>query len=254
MANLDEITRTPRLKIERAKHHIDDLNRKTAAYLGQKPFQLVFVRKESSDRVIPILKSEIPIPPELSLIIGDAVHNLRAALDHLVWQMAGHLAVQPKNVQFPFPVKPVSEQGFRDAILGREIQRAGKHVVEAIVTLNAQPGGDELIYGVHTLDITDKHKLVVTTAESATLVRRLTYPSNPAFSVDWMNAQWIRPTSNKTPKGWVEEQAEVQPAFFISFGNGEPFVGQEAVTVLRNMADRITEAVELLAAAYFLPP
>ena len=28
-----------------------------------------------------------PIPVDLSLVIGDAVHNLRSALDHLAWQL-----------------------------------------------------------------------------------------------------------------------------------------------------------------------
>ena len=42
MATFDEIARTPRLKIERAKYHVNDLSGKINAYLAQKPYTLVF--------------------------------------------------------------------------------------------------------------------------------------------------------------------------------------------------------------------
>ena len=251
MATFDEIARTPRLKIERAKYHVNDLSGKINAYLAQKPYTLVFVRMKNSNRATPMLKSQIAIPPEFSLIIGDAVHNLRAALDHVIWQMIGHLATRPENVQYPFPTKPVSEDGFRSAIVGREIQRAGEHVVKTIISLNAQPGGDKLIYGVHTLDIADKHKLIVTTAETAMLDRRWSIPDNPAISVNWIGATWTRTASDEVPDGWIEEQAKVQPTFFISFGDGEPFISQEIISALQNMVNRISRAVNSLITAYF---
>ncbi len=253
MSESDEVARTARLKIERAKHHVNDLNRKIAAYLVKEPFKLVFARMKNSNRATPILKSQIAIPPEFSLIIGDAVHNLRSALDHVIWKMVGHLASRPDNVQYPFPTKAVGENGFRSTITGREVQRAGENVVKAITALNAQPGGDKLIYGVHALDIADKHKLIVTMAESATLERRFCVPANPGLSVNWIGAAWVRTASDEPPDGWLEEQAKVQPTFFVAFGDSEPFVGEEAVTVLRNMTDRISEAVDRLVAAYHSP-
>jgi len=250
MSESDDVAQTARLKIERAKHHVNDLNRKITNYLAQKPFELVFVRVKDSNWATPILKSQVPIPPEFSLIIGDAAHNLRAALDHIIWKMVGHLAKAPENIQYPFPTKAVCNERFRSTVMGREIQRAGENVVNTIITLNAQPGGDDLIYGVHTLDIADKHKLIVTVAESATLQRRLCVPANPELAVNWRGLTWMRTTSNHPPDGWVEEKAKVQPAFFIAFGDGDPFVGQEVVTVLRKMTDRISEAVGLLVTAY----
>ncbi len=44
------------------------------------------------------------VPPDLlgwGIILGDAVHNLRAALDHVAWQLAASLTRPPDHTEFP---------------------------------------------------------------------------------------------------------------------------------------------------------
>jgi hypothetical protein len=76
-------------KIERADEHLNALyaemqtffepysNRRIVYDVFDRPWHVIVVR--------PLL-DELP-PLRLSIICGDAVHNLRTALDHLVWQL-----------------------------------------------------------------------------------------------------------------------------------------------------------------------
>lgn len=63
-----------------------------------------------ADQVYDSAKSEIvftgrvlhPPPLRLGVIVGDLVHNVRSALDHLVWQLVLANAQQPtRATQFP---------------------------------------------------------------------------------------------------------------------------------------------------------
>jgi len=254
MPTFEEIARTPRLKIDRAKHHINDLSGRIEAYFALKPQRVVLARPDGGNRAQPIIRCEIPIPPEFSLIIGDAIHNLRSSLDHSIWQMVGKTVLNPDIVQYPFPKKAVDEKGFRHTIESRQIQGAGENVIKEIIALNAQPGGDELLYGVHALDIADKHKLIVTTTETMMYQGCNMRSRDPNITVNWLFPEWVRTAPNEKLGGmmanWIEEEAEVQPTFFISLEDRAAFVRQEAVTVLRNMTDRIDEAVTTLIRAF----
>ncbi len=71
-------------KIERAKKHIADLERGIRAFHDTNPY--LIVRETDPELGGPRWRVRIrKYPPlELAPVIGDAVHNLRSALDHLV--------------------------------------------------------------------------------------------------------------------------------------------------------------------------
>lgn len=74
-------------KIDRAKTHLDDFDsqaRPIIAACGN-----AVIREYDKKRSEYIFRfGRVPVvPPGLSAIIGDAVHNLRASLDHLAWQL-----------------------------------------------------------------------------------------------------------------------------------------------------------------------
>jgi len=73
-----------RLKIERAKKHIDELNNELGKFLNR-DFYRVTVEPDPQGGS-PWIVFEIPneLPKHIGLIIGDAVHNTRCALDLVV--------------------------------------------------------------------------------------------------------------------------------------------------------------------------
>ena len=79
----------PWAKVERSKVHIDDLRRRIAeAYPNGELFTYRQQYEAEKGAIVVYIESTPKIPQEWSLIVGDAVHNLRGALDHLAWQLA----------------------------------------------------------------------------------------------------------------------------------------------------------------------
>ncbi len=77
-----------RLKLDRAKVHIDALNESVQAWLRSGAYTLVDIPDpRSSDRLI-VPKITQELKDEWPLLVGDAVHNMRSALDHLVFSLA----------------------------------------------------------------------------------------------------------------------------------------------------------------------
>ncbi|MBV9511598.1 MAG: hypothetical protein JO303_15100, partial [Caulobacteraceae bacterium] len=70
-----------RLKVERAKRHINELGQEIAAFFARSPF-VIHVQEDlkAGERVWWLEIREI-VPREWSAIVGDAIHNLRASLD-----------------------------------------------------------------------------------------------------------------------------------------------------------------------------
>lgn len=96
-------------KLERAKRHVDDLRGEIRKAGDDKPY-IIDLRSEyhPDTRSVVFYAERLPkIPDDCGLIIGDAIHNFRCALDHLWWQLAiKHLGREPTDkeagaIQFP---------------------------------------------------------------------------------------------------------------------------------------------------------
>jgi hypothetical protein len=101
-------------KLDRAKAHIDALRTEIAQVSGSELNAVPLMRKyEPEDRAVVYRVERAPeIRDSWGLIIGDALHNIRGALDHLWWQLAiSHLGREPtkdeaKEIQFPIYSTP----------------------------------------------------------------------------------------------------------------------------------------------------
>ena len=65
-----------RIKIDRAKHHINDLNTKITEFIDSKPYRIVSENDPDTSEEIHVLRVIEEIPKYFSAIIGDAVHPL----------------------------------------------------------------------------------------------------------------------------------------------------------------------------------
>jgi hypothetical protein len=75
-----------RTKIARAREHLESLTQEVSIFLAAAPYR-VETSREGNDVVVRV-HDLARIPPRLSLIVGDAAHNARSALDHLVMDLA----------------------------------------------------------------------------------------------------------------------------------------------------------------------
>ncbi len=155
----------PKLKIERAKRHIADFQAMAQAFFEEQPYGLIAdVDPQTGENIYRVLvKKQIPI--ELSALLGDAIHNLRTALDYAVTDMIKAADGEIKyNERFPIV-------GRRKALKPRgvsEVPFVGGPSNRLIRFLNRDKCASAGLWTLHWLDIMDKHHSIVPVT-SATL-------------------------------------------------------------------------------------
>ena len=110
MPTLAELYRPAEQKLIRARQHIHDLNVQIQSYLSRNPYRLVLVTDLLEGRKCLQVECKQQVPDDFSLVTGDAIHNLRSALDVCIWSLVGTTAKNPDAVQYPFARKKESLQ------------------------------------------------------------------------------------------------------------------------------------------------
>lgn len=160
-----------KLKVQRANAHIADLNEVVSAFLDSGPYRVrSYENRGTREFHIDIVEA---IPWDVSLIIGDVVHNLRSALDHLACQLvarhSGPSSGLPDNkTAFPVWRKPVpAPHGAIKGNVKAKLRGAHPDIIKHVKGMGAhEHGRAEHIWLVDHLDIIDKHRLLVVAGAS----------------------------------------------------------------------------------------
>jgi len=159
-----------RVKIDRARFHIDEMRASVRAFIDRSPFKVRGDVHETTREVVFIAEADpefAGVPLGITLIAGEVVHQLRSALDHLVWRLVvANTGRPPPGTKSGFPI-------FRDAA-GYASQRAQAMIVgvsaqaavriEAAQPYHAGPDAEKvLIWVLHELNNTDKHRMIPVT-------------------------------------------------------------------------------------------
>jgi hypothetical protein len=266
MFTAEELHYAPTLKINRAAHHLSNLKGKIETFLAQKPFKLMIRYKRKAGRVEAFSKTDIPIPACFALIIGDAIHNLRAALDLTLYSMAVDRSPSPDKIEFPFPRKPT---GLGGALNSSQAIFAGTKVVETIRRFQPYPGGDPILCNIHFLDARDKHRLLILARHTPELsigelaAERFNNLSRVKFVADGAIIRYVGDENSPVMSMGVrfatrdmadsEEEAATQCAFEIAFGKGQPFADFEVLGTLDGAVNKVKEVVAAMIEAYLSP-
>lgn len=153
------------LKVDRANHHIKILKSDLAEYAKSNMHTITTTQNSSGVNHMKVGTSKEP-PPAFSLVIGDAVHNLRSALDHAYGIAASAIdhSIDPKTTTFPFfKTKEEVEKAFnRSTLNGSMSTPKGKKVTQVILNEIRPYGGDDVaIRHLNKLDNIDKHRLII---------------------------------------------------------------------------------------------
>jgi hypothetical protein len=158
-------------KVDRASKHIADLN---DLFRKSRPFSYVVETNQKSGYCFTYAERNEAVICEATTIAGDAVQNLRAALDHAYWEIVSPFASNPREeraIQFPF-----SETLARldEAVKNRLAHRVSDAFFKAVINLRpyGEPGGNILLYLVHDLGATDRHKFPTPVADYKEIVGR----------------------------------------------------------------------------------
>ncbi|MCW2980493.1 MAG: hypothetical protein JWO14_2220 [Solirubrobacterales bacterium] len=101
-------------KLTRAQVHVEDLQRSILDSCGgEAPPRVLSTQRQfdpENNLILWIAESLPEIGDDWGLIVGDAIHNMRCALDHLWWQLAiDHLGRKPTEKEareILFPILP----------------------------------------------------------------------------------------------------------------------------------------------------
>ncbi len=222
------------LKIDRAKKHISDLDAERARFLGSNPYAGVAKFHPETDTTEFVLQSLPDIPDTIPLILGDAVHNLRAALDHLACELVRSAGVEPKGVYFP--ICETAEK--------YEAESAGKtkgmpaEAKSEIDRIRPYGGGNDGLWGLHRLDIIDKHRLLPTVG-----MRVGSFQVNLSLTPTEYNFAMPSVLEVGDTIGWIpgNHEADKQMAVTadIAFGEPEIFQGRPMIETLTELANYV---------------
>jgi hypothetical protein len=84
-----------RKRIERADKHLKDFVREVEAYAAREANNIVIEYDEVRNQPNVILAPSTPLPDSMALIVSDCIHNLRAALDYVVFELSREDSGEP---------------------------------------------------------------------------------------------------------------------------------------------------------------
>src|SRR5437870_6447911 len=129
-----QLFQSARLKIKRTYEHIDQLGAAIDGFVRGDFYDLV-IQSDPDDVFHDVLKLiPKPLPDAVSLAAGDAVHNLRSALDHAMWEsiFLGTGVTPSETSATNFPIRQDYEK-LVQAIQGTEIEGAGPDIIGLIL-------------------------------------------------------------------------------------------------------------------------
>lgn len=147
-----------RRKIIRAKEHIDDLTVTIRAFVDAGAYkQVVEDDPNRPGYKLHKIKLTQTIPPAIENIAGDAITNLRSALDHACFAVATASGnSDPQNAYFPFAR---NAERLETAIKGR-CKDIPQEIYPFFRNLKPYDGGDELLWTLNLLCNADKHRVI----------------------------------------------------------------------------------------------
>ena len=105
-----------RVKLDRARKFISELEREQAAYAKEEPLSVTAIANPEKLSVSVSWKGIGLVP---GAIVGDAIHNMRTALDLMSSELARMNGKKDKDVYFPFSAtkdnlqEAIAKRGFK---------------------------------------------------------------------------------------------------------------------------------------------
>jgi hypothetical protein len=158
-----------RLKLIRAQHHLDDVLA-VIDRLVRKQGNVVF--EEDLETNQGAIRLKLPLPDtDLPALIGDFLYNVRSALDHFVYQLAGKPATGSRT---HFPICS-SKENFAEELRRHRLDNVPTRAQTLIERLQPYHRGNEILTALSELHDMDKHRtinIITTLADDVSLELR----------------------------------------------------------------------------------
>lgn len=253
-----------RLKIGRASEFINEVKK---VLDEDRPFRYVLKTdvKEGTRIIGPQIDEAVV--HRVSLICGDAIHNLRSAIDHAYGEVVrAHFPTaspkQIRDIQFPF-CKTAAE--LKDVCRRRHADKVSSEFVTALMDLkpHAEAGGNQLLGFIHYSDVPDKHTNLIPTGRYIDIpiadlrrivpdfpegsVGRLKIANSRGYDVRWEGPvfslnDWVL---NRTPPNGIFEK-DIPVTVNVTFDGQIDGQSMLIVPTLHHFVDVTNEVLKVL--------
>jgi hypothetical protein len=243
-----------RSKIWRAGDHLQALDLESRRYVEDYSYGLVIDEEpEGGEKVIRLRSNRRPHndpPDRLGVIVGDVLHDLRSALDHLVWQLA-IIGSGPKERANQFPIFDTPEK-FKEKC-PRYLHGIAPEHRTRIEAYQPYMGGSEgfALHILATLNDVDKHRVVHPGAQlGMTPPSALRFSSNirsaKVRSSDWVRledgAEVYRVLEWEHTGGPVEVHADLRYTIVFGDVDSNEATSRADLLIIRNAISNIVES------------
>jgi hypothetical protein len=182
---------------------------------------------------------------DLALITGDAIHNLRTALDFAWRGTIERFSPKPVDGWTHFPVSVSKTKLIGDLTKTAKIDPTSDLFDFMVNRVKSYEGGDNDIRSIHTLDIDDKHQILIPVV-AVTGIKGVEL-KNEDGSVDVFDIDITRPNAFRKNVGLgTEFQYHGKVIFRVEFGKGTPTEGLEIVPTLTRFYIKTMKIVRTL--------
>jgi hypothetical protein len=242
-----------KLKVERAKKHVSDLQIFLSAFFQPDCYRFIHGKDPETGRNF--LKFELlkQVPSDAALFIGDAIHNLRSALDIVYYSAVAKSGGKPTDFsRFPFDET-------REALVGPLRGGSIKHStdLQTLILDKVQPykTGNYPLWALHQLNIIDKHQLLIPFAQASAIIgvdadvgpmklRQATFGVSDGATINAISAAGTE----------IKIYNYGKPAFDVLFKKGLPMEGQAVIPTLLLFADVVGCVIEAFEIFFAVEP
>jgi hypothetical protein len=230
-------------KIKRAKKHVDDIIVWHKILEETNLYTWSFkTDTETGQGRIQICWSKGSEPDDVAVIVGDAVHNLRAALDHVaaaLWSAAGY---DPREAAFPIDEDRTS---LVHQPKYRKIERLAPDVAIILADFIG-PNGTHLV-ALNHLDRADKHRSLIA-IEATPMVVFSNIKSDSDASILPKRGSVLVHGRLPTPGSVADlhNRSNRQATFHVVFGQGLPLEHEPVVPTLQQLIQLVSSLIQTL--------
>jgi len=237
-----------RLKIERANKHIADV-KSLLSTLASSYVSTIELNPQPpyNEAIKHDICNRDKLVAELALLTGDAVHNLKCALDYAWIGIVERLIPSALGDFTNFPVRSTEDQ-LKAALKGLQINSCAPALFDRIVRdIRPYNGGNDSIWAIHRLDILDKHKLLIPVIEFVAITG--IEVENESGEIKRNGFTWRTPKKAPfyipIPPGWhVRNKGQLTTG--VVFDERTPVQDMQVSDMLSAFAIQTINAVDLL--------
>jgi hypothetical protein len=229
-------------KLDRARTHIEELGYLIFRYLRTHPYRVRMEKDFGAEKYgyyISLVRSP---PTAIPAIVGDAAHNLRAVLDHLISACAVANGRTPKGTAFP----TATDRLDLESRIKRYVAKAGEEAMQIVRDLRPYLGGVDALVHLHRLDVMDKHQAIVAVAGAGDFrYRHIPRSDRPQILVE--EPVYLLGTGEQfvpSREGYeMEPPIELGLSIDVVFPADGPFGNLPCVKALEETAELVSEVV-----------